>query len=145
VRESASETFATFTQVDDVQHRIYIYIYKGKVIPLQAPYDLRVGRGTALFFHDHGTRRGWVVSSKPRPHFTPGKDPVSILQAAGWAPGPVCTGGKFRPHRDSTPGRPARSQSLYRLSYPTYTHTHTHTTHTHTHMFYIYICIQIYI
>ena len=34
----------------------------------------RVGRGKALLFHDRGTRRGWVVSSTPRPHFTPGKD-----------------------------------------------------------------------
>jgi len=40
----------------------------------------RVCRGTALLFHDCGTRRGWVVSSTPRPHFTPGKDPVPILQ-----------------------------------------------------------------
>ena len=31
----------------------------------------RVGRGIALLFHDRGTRRGWVVSSTPRPHFTP--------------------------------------------------------------------------
>ena len=49
---------------------------------------------------------------------TPGKDPVPILQGAGWAPGPVWTGGKSRPHRDSIPDRPARSQSLCRLSYP---------------------------
>jgi len=46
----------------------------------------RVGRGIALLFHDHGTRRGWVVSSTPRPHFTPGKDSVPILQEAEWAP-----------------------------------------------------------
>ena len=31
----------------------------------------RVGRCIALLFHDRGTRRGWVVSSTPRPHFTP--------------------------------------------------------------------------
>jgi hypothetical protein len=59
-----------------------------------------------------------VVSSMPRPHFTPGKEPVPIVQKAGWAPGPVWTGGKFRPHRDSIPDCPARSQSLYRMSYP---------------------------
>jgi len=53
---------------------------------------LRVGRGIALLFHDRGTRRGWVVSSTPRLHFTPGKDPVTIAQEAGWAPGPVWTG-----------------------------------------------------
>jgi hypothetical protein len=78
----------------------------------------RVGRGIAILFHDRGTRGGWVVSSTPRPHFTPGKDPVPILQEAGWTPGPVWTGGKSRPHRDSIPDRPTRSESLYRLSYP---------------------------
>ena len=51
-----------------------------------------------------------MVSSTPRPHFTPKKDSVPILQEAGWAPGPVWTGRKSRPHRDSTPDRPARSQ-----------------------------------
>ena len=58
-----------------------------------------------------------MVSSTSRPHFTPRKDPVPILQEAGWAPGPVWTGGKSLPHRDSIPDRPARSQSLNRLSY----------------------------
>ena len=46
----------------------------------------RMGRSIALLFHERGTRRGWVVSSTPRPHFTPGKEPVPILQGAGWAP-----------------------------------------------------------
>jgi len=78
----------------------------------------RVGRGIALFFHDHGTRRGWVVSSMPRPHFTPGKDPVPILQEAGWAPGLVWMGRKSRSYRDSILDRPGHSQSLYRLIYP---------------------------
>jgi len=52
---------------------------------------------------------------------TPGKDPVPILQEVWWAPGPVWTGGKSRPHRNSIPDRPARSQSLYRLSYLAHT------------------------
>ena len=69
----------------------------------------RVGRGIALLFHDRGTRRGWVVSSTPRPHFTPRRDPVPILQEAGWTPGPIWTGAKSRPHRDSIPDHPARS------------------------------------
>ena len=60
----------------------------------------RVGRGIALLFLDRGTRRVWVVSSTPRPYFTPGKDPVPILQEAGWVPRPVWTGGKSRLHRD---------------------------------------------
>jgi len=44
----------------------------------------RMGRDIALLSHDRGTRRGLVVSSTPRPHFTPGKDPVLILQKGGW-------------------------------------------------------------
>ena len=45
----------------------------------------RGSRGIALFFYHHGTRRGWGVSVTPRPLFTPGKDPVPIVQEAGWA------------------------------------------------------------
>jgi hypothetical protein len=52
----------------------------------------RGSRGIALLFHDHGTRRGWGVSVTPQPLFTPGKDPVPIVQEAGWVPGPVWTG-----------------------------------------------------
>ena len=81
----------------------------------------RVGTGIALLFHDGGTRRGRVVSSTPWPHFTPGKDPVPIVQEAGWAPGPVWMGRISCTHRDLIPDRPARSQSLYRLSYPAHT------------------------
>ena len=47
-----------------------------------------------------------MVSSTPRPDLALGKDPVPIVQEAGWAPGLVWTGGKSRPHRDSIPGRP---------------------------------------
>ena len=76
-----------------------------------------VGRGIALILHDRGTRRGLVVSTTPRPQFTPGKASVPILQETRWAPGPVYTDGKSHPHRDSILDRPATSQSLYRLSY----------------------------
>ena len=72
----------------------------------------RMSRGIALLIHDRSTRRGWVVSSTPWPHFTTGKDPVPIVKEAGWAPGPVRTVGRSRPYRDSIPDRPARSQSL---------------------------------
>jgi hypothetical protein len=94
-----------------------------------------VDRGIALPFRDFDPKRGgW---SAPLPgRFTPGKDPVLIVQKAGWAPGPVCE--KSRPHREfflfpnlyilqftifqretiRSPDRPARSHSLYRLTYP---------------------------
>jgi hypothetical protein len=42
-------------------------------------------------FLNLGTRRGWGVSVTPRPHSTPGKDPVSIVQETVWAPGLVWT------------------------------------------------------
>ena len=75
-------------------------------------------RGTALPFHDHGTRREWVVSVTHRPLFIPGKETVTIVQEAGWAPGPVWTGAEnLDPTGIRSPDRTARSQSLYLLSY----------------------------
>jgi hypothetical protein len=74
------------------------------------------------FFLDLGTRRGWVVSVTLRPLSTPGKDPVPIVQGAGWAPGPVWPCAKnLAPTGIRSPDRPARSQLLYRLSYPAHT------------------------
>ena len=71
---------------------------KRQSVPVTVPVVAqKVGRGIALLLHDHGTRRGSVVSSMPRPLFNPGKDPVTIVQGAGWAPAPVWAGGKSRP------------------------------------------------
>ena len=90
---------------------------------------------------------GLVVNATTQPHFTPGKDPVPIVQEGGWAPGPVWTGEEnLTPIGIRSPDRPARSQSLYRLSYPdlhslVYVYTHTHT---HTHI-YIYIYIIMFV
>jgi hypothetical protein len=51
--------------------------------------------------------------------FTPGKDPVPIVQEAGWAPEPVWTGAENLSHTGIRyPDSPGRSESLYRLSYP---------------------------
>jgi len=52
---------------------------------------------------------GVGVNPTPRPHFTPRKDPVPILQEAGWAPGPVWTGEKSHTHWDAIPDRPAHN------------------------------------
>jgi len=66
-----------------------------------------------------GTRRGWGVSATPRLLFTPGKDPVPIVQEAGWAPKPVWTGAEnLAPTGIRSPDCPARSQLLYQLRYP---------------------------
>jgi hypothetical protein len=76
-------------------------------------YTQKLGRGIALLFHNHGTRKGWVFSSTLQPYFTPGKDPVHIVQETGWVPGPE----NLASAGIRSPDRPARSQSLYRMSY----------------------------
>jgi len=61
------------------------------------------------------TELGGGEGSTPRPgRFTPGKDPVPIVQEAGWAPGPVWTGAEnLAPTGIRPPDRPESSQSLY--------------------------------
>jgi len=49
----------------------------------------RGSTGIAVLFLDHGTSRRSGVSITSRPLFTPGKDPVPILQEAEWTPWPV--------------------------------------------------------
>ena len=59
--------------------------------------------------------------STPRPsHFTPGeRDPVPIVQEAGWAPEPVWRGAEILALTGiRSSDRAVRSESLYRLSYP---------------------------
>ena len=60
-----------------------------------------------------------------RSRFTPGKDPVPIVQEAGWAPGPVWTGADnlAPPGFDPRTVQPV-AQSLYRLSYRAHTRKH---------------------
>ena len=79
-------------------------------------------RGIVLLFLDHGPRRGWGVNVTAWPLFTPGKDPVPIVQEAGWVPGPVWTGEvNLATTGIRSADHPASSRSLYRLSYrPTF-------------------------
>jgi hypothetical protein len=51
-------------------------------VPRNRPGSPEGGRGIALLFLDLGARRGWVVSTTPRPLY-PGKDLVPIVQEAG--------------------------------------------------------------
>jgi len=72
----------------------------------------RVGRGIALIFHDRGTRRGeWSAARRGR-NLPPGKTRCPFYRRLG---GPQGRFGLAENHV-----RPARSQSLYRLSYPTH-------------------------
>jgi hypothetical protein len=72
-------------------------------------------RGITLLFHGlEGGHRSELCPGR----FYSGKDPVTIVQEAGWAPGPVWTSAEYlAPTGFRSPDRPARSQSLYRLSY----------------------------
>ena len=60
---------------------------------------------------------GW---STPHPgHFNPGKDPVPIVEEAGWAPEPVWMGAEnLVPSGIRSLDRPAHSRSLYQPRYP---------------------------
>ena len=70
-----------------------------------------MSRGIALLFSGtFGSGSGWDVQPHASAASTPGKDPVPIVQEAGWAPGPVWTGRKSCPHRDSILDRPALSR-----------------------------------
>jgi hypothetical protein len=110
-----------------------IHIYLKVKVPRNRPEGPERVRGIALLFLDLGARRGWVVSTTPR-RFTPGKDPVPIVQGAGWAPGALWTCTKnLAATGIRSPDRPARSQSLYRLSYPGPLHIHLSPYHSKLH------------
>jgi hypothetical protein len=143
--------------------RNQISISKVKLSLYRPEQAQRVDRGIALSFLDPGARRGWVVSTVPRPLYT--RETPGTHYTGGWV-GPragldVCekssphqnfclfhnilysakTTSHTAQHRDkhltgmnqaplssilinqkhsciASPDRPARSQSLYRLSYP---------------------------
>jgi hypothetical protein len=61
----------------------------------------------------------WVLKATPRTLFSRERDPVNIVQEAGWAPRPVWTGAEnLAPTGIRSPERPARNDFLYRLIYP---------------------------
>jgi hypothetical protein len=62
---------------------------------------------------------GWVVNATSRSLYFRARDPVPVLQEAGWAPRLDRTGAENpAPTGIRIPNRPARSESLDRLSYP---------------------------
>jgi hypothetical protein len=55
-----------------------------------------------------------VINATPRPLYPRQRDPVPIVQVAGWDPGPVCAGAEnFASTGIRSAERPARSESLY--------------------------------
>jgi hypothetical protein len=70
-------------------------------------------------FSNFGPRWGWVVKATPWPLHILERNAVSIAEEGWWASGPVWTGAEnLAPTGIQSPHRPARSKSLYRLSYP---------------------------
>jgi hypothetical protein len=73
-------------------------------------------------------RWGWVVSTMPWPLYTMCRAPVSIVEEARWASGPVWTCIEKRKYLTSTgvrtPDRPTHRKSLHRLCHPTARHRH---------------------
>jgi len=62
---------------------------------------------------------GW--SKQLRPLHPWETDPVPIVQGPGWTPGTIWTGAKIFTHNGiRSPDRPALSESLYRLPYPSH-------------------------
>jgi hypothetical protein len=111
--------------------RALLFIYKVKVEVKWSRFRTGVaqcvGRGIALLYHDRGTRRGWVVSSPPRPHFTPGKTQCTFYRRlggpqgqSGWAENVVLTG--------------IQSRTIHPLSVAILTELPGQETHTHTHI-----------
>ena len=82
----------------------------------------RGSRGIALPFHDHGTRRGEGSASRHGRSLPPGNTRYPLyrrLCGPAWIGAENLTSTELR-----CPDRPARSQSLYRLSYPAHKHTY---------------------
>jgi hypothetical protein len=81
------------------------------------------GGGKKLLLVLHlGTRWGWMVSVTPRPRFTPGERTSGTHCTGGWMGSRAGLDAEARrkilcPCRGSNPDRPARSQTLYCLSY----------------------------
>ena len=74
--------------------------------------------GIAQLFLNHGTRRGCVVSIKPRPPL-PRERPGTHCTGGWVGPGAGLERcGKSRPTGIRSPELPARSESLYLLRYP---------------------------
>jgi len=72
----------------------------------------------------------------PQLYFAPRKDLLPIVQEPGWAPGPVWTGAEnLAPTGIQSPDHPARSKSLYRLSYPAHKYRFCLTIYCISHLF----------
>ena len=92
---------------------------KGKVLPITGHEGPKWEQTYSSTLPSTLALDGGGLSAPRRGRFTLGKDRVPIVQEARWAPEPVWTGAEnLAPTGFRSPDRPARSESLYRLSYP---------------------------
>jgi hypothetical protein len=90
----------------------------GRFHPFYRP-QRPLGRVAVYLYSVFRLEGGEGSASRPD-RFSPGEDPVPIVQGTEWCPGPVWTGAEnLAPVGIRSPDRPARSQSLYRPSYKT--------------------------
>jgi len=84
-----------------------------------SPTAHRGSRGIALFFLDHGTRKGEGSASRPGRSLPRGKTRYPLYRRLGGTHGRSGQVRKISPPTGiRSPDRPARSESLYRLRYP---------------------------
>ena len=60
---------------------------------------------------------GWVVTATTRPLYPREGNPLPIVQKAGWPEGSSRRVREISPYRIRSPGRPVRSELVYRLRY----------------------------
>ena len=122
VFDAKPKTFHGKTEENKVKLFVEFYFYcltvTSKVFPLQARLWPRLWVEIQLFSSMTAILEGGEWSAALPSLFTPGKDPIPIVQQVVWTPGPDRKAGKSRPTGIRSPDPPARSQLLYRLCYP---------------------------
>ena len=106
------QTLSSLVRLDEIKMKIKVQFTLEQVTKAK-----RVSIGMALLFLS--PQRSMGFWSTPRSgRYRLEKDRVPIVYKAGWAPWPVWTGEGNLVHTGiRTSDRPARSESLYRLSY----------------------------
>jgi hypothetical protein len=123
MRDQVSHPYKTQCPPIFINNTTYIYfqiICKGKegtARPKQAVKHQSRSRDIAILLLNFGVRRGWLVAT-PRPLYPPGKL-RGTHGTGGWVgPSDGWTDAEnLAPTGIQPPDRPARSESLYRLSY----------------------------
>ena len=99
VQPAACKSFQTHLTYDLLKVKVKVY---------------KANRGIVPLIPNISDRWGWVVDPTPRPLYPRERDPVSIVQEAGWALGLVWKGaGNLASSGIGSPDRPARSSLTF--------------------------------